>query len=79
MSKNLHSKHSLTRPMTEIDLQHRTHIIALSGLIVVACLVGLMTYLLGADGWTTAASAGGVLTVGVNQFFKTLQGKGPRL
>lgn len=78
MSKNPHSKRSQKRPMTEIDLQHRKHIIALIGFLIVACLVGLMTYFLGAEVWATAAASTGVLTVGVFQFFKTLQDGGPK-
>lgn len=63
-----------TRPMTDNELQHKTNIIALIGFIVLAVFVGLMCFLLGATAWMTAASSGGVLTVGVWQFFKTLQG-----
>lgn len=65
---------SHTRPMTDNELQHKTNIIALIGFIVLAVFVGLMCFLLGAAAWMTAASSGGVLTMGVWQFFKTLQG-----
>ncbi len=67
---------SHARPMNANELQHRTNVIALIGFVFLACIVALMSYILGATVWVTAASSGGVLTVGVWQFFKTLQGQG---